>query len=262
MPYTKLNVVSDGAVAVVTLSDPTTRNALGPAMCAELSGVLEQIGKGLPAARCVVLTGEGQAFCSGANLNDAAFALSEELDLKRLVDVYYNPLARLLHDLPMPLVTAVCGPAAGFGASLAFQGDIVVAADTARFAPAFARIGLNPDGGATWLLPRLVGKARAMEMALLGDVIDGAKALEWGLINRCVPESLVMSTAMEIARRLAAGPAALAMTRKLILDGIDRDWETQLQAEAVAQGEAGRSRDFREGVAAFLEKRPAKFRGD
>jgi 2-(1,2-epoxy-1,2-dihydrophenyl)acetyl-CoA isomerase len=121
---------------------------------------------------------------------------------------------------------------------------------------------LNPDGGATWLLPRLVGKARAMEMLLLGDVIDGAKALDWGLVNRCVPESLVMSTAMEIARRLAAGPAALAMTRKLVLDGIDRDWETQLEAEAVAQGKAGGTRDFKEGVAAFLEKRPAQFRGE
>jgi 2-(1,2-epoxy-1,2-dihydrophenyl)acetyl-CoA isomerase len=262
LSYTKLNVVCDGAVVVVTLSDPGTRNALGPALCVELTGALEQIAQGRPAARAVVITGGEQAFCSGANLTDPDFKLGEGGDLKRLVDIYFNPLMRVIRDLPMPVVTAVSGAAAGFGASLAFMGDIVVAAETARFAPAFARIGLVPDGGATWLFPRLVGKARAMEMALLGDVIDGPKALDWGLVNRCVPDSLVMTTAMELARRLAGGPVALGMTRRLILDAFDRDWETQIQQEAEAQGIAGRTRDFKEGVAAFLEKRPAKFRGD
>jgi len=261
MDYTRLKVVADGGVVVVTLSDPDTRNALGPVMCAELAGALQQLSEGLPAARAVVLTGEGQAFCSGANLNDAGLAASSGADLTELVERHYNPLARLIRELPMPLVTAVVGPAAGFGASLAFMGDLVVAADDALFTPAFARVGLVPDGGATWLLPRLAGKARAMEMALLGEPVDARQALAWGLINRCVPSSLVMTTAMELVRRLAAGPAALTMTRRLILDGLDRDWESQLQAEAQAQGAAGRTQDFKEGLGAFLEKRPPRFKG-
>jgi 2-(1,2-epoxy-1,2-dihydrophenyl)acetyl-CoA isomerase len=261
MPYTKLNVVSHGAVAVMTLCDPPTRNALGPAMCAELIGALEQLGRGTPAARALVLTGGDAAFCSGANLDDAAALAEGGADLRRTVELYYNPLARLLRDLPMPLVTAVPGPAAGVGAAFALMGDLVVAADTAAFTPAFARVGLVPDGGASWLLPRLVGKARAMEMALLGDPIPAKQALAWGLINRCVPADQVMPTAMELARRLANGPASLGLTRRLILEGLDGDWETQLQAEAAAQGAAGRTEDFREGISAFLDKRAPVFRG-
>lgn len=261
MAYSKLKVVADGPVAVVTLCDPATRNALGPAMCAELAGALEQIIQGLPAARAVVLTGDGGAFCSGANLDEAAAIARGEVDLERIVELYYNPVARLLRDLPMPLITAVPGPAAGIGASFAFMGDLVVAAEDAAFTPAFARVGLAPDGGATWLLPRLGGKARAMEMTLLGDPIPAAQALDWGLINRCVPAGQVMPTAMELARRLANGPASLGLTRRLILDGLDCSWEAQLIAEAGAQGAAGRTEDFREGVTAFMEKRTPKFRG-
>jgi 2-(1,2-epoxy-1,2-dihydrophenyl)acetyl-CoA isomerase len=169
---------------------------------------------------------------------------------------------RVIRALPVPVVTAVNGAAAGFGASLALMGDLVVAGETARFAPAFCRIGLVPDGGATWLYGRLAGKARAMEMALLGDVIDGPKALEWGLVNRCVPDSLVMATAMELGRRLAAGPAALGLTRRLIFDGFDAEWSDQLAKEAEAQGLAGDTRDFKEGLAAFREKRAPVFRGE
>lgn len=261
MTYTKLKVVSDGPVAVVTLCDPPTRNALGPAMCAELAGALEQIAKGTPAARAVVLTGEGGAFCSGANLDDAAALATGELDLEAIVTRYYNPVARAIRALPVPLVTAVTGAAAGIGASFAFQGDLIVAADSASFTPAFSRIGLVPDGGSSWTLPRLVGRARAMEMLLLGDTLSAQKALEWGLINRCVPETQALPTAMEMARRLAKGPASLGMTRRLVLDGLDRDWDAQLAAEAAAQGAAGRTTDFREGLAAFFEKRAPRFRG-
>jgi 2-(1,2-epoxy-1,2-dihydrophenyl)acetyl-CoA isomerase len=261
MAYTKLKVVSDGAVVVVTLCDPPTRNALGPAMCAELAGALEQIGQGLPAARAMVLTGEGGAFSSGANLEDALALASGDLDLEAIVTRYYNPVARAIRALPCPLVTAVTGPAAGIGAAFAFQGDLIVAAETASFTPAFARIGLVPDGGASWILPRLVGRARAMEMLLLGETLSARRALEWGLINRCVPEAQALPTAMELARKLAVGPASLGLTRRLVLDGLDRDWERQLGAEAAAQGAAGRTADFREGLAAFFEKRPPRFRG-
>ena len=262
MDYTKLNVVADGAVAVVTLCDPPTLNALGPAMCGELVGALEQLARGLPAARALVLTGEGRAFCSGAHLDDAAAAASGSVDLQQIVELYYNPVVRQLRALPMPIVSAVTGPAAGIGVALALHADLVVVADSASFTPAFSRVGLVPDGGASWLLPRLVGKARAMEMALLGDSIGAAQALEWGLVNRCVPEDQVMPVAKQLARRLASGPASLAATRRLMLDGADADWESQLAAEARAQGAAGRTRDFREGVSAFLDKRRPQFRGD
>ena len=259
MAYTKLKLVTDGGVAVLTLCDPPTRNALGPAMCAELTGALAEIAGS--SARAVVLTGDGGAFCSGANLGEAAEFARTGGDLREVVERYYNPVARQLRDLPMPLVTAVPGPAAGIGASFAFMGDLVVAADTAAFTPAFARVGLVPDGGATWLLPRLVGKARAMEMVLLGDPIPAAQALDWGLINRCVPGGEVMSTAMDLARRLANGPASLGLSRRLILDGLDGGWERQLGAEADAQGRSGATADFKEGLAAFMEKRPPRFTG-
>jgi 2-(1,2-epoxy-1,2-dihydrophenyl)acetyl-CoA isomerase len=261
MDYTKLKVVSDGAVAVVTLDDPSTRNALGLVMCEELAGALGQLANGLPAARALVLTGEGGAFCSGANLADAAEAVSGTVDLQGIVERFYNPVVDQLRKLPMPVVSAVRGAAAGIGASLALGADLVVTSDTAIFTPAFSRVGLVPDGGATWLLPRLVGKARAMELLLLGESLSGPKALEWGLANRCVPDAQALQTAMELARRLANGPAALAMTRRLILDGLDQDWENQLRAEAKAQGVAGRTDDFREGVDAFMAKRPPNFRG-
>ena len=261
MAYSKLKVIADGDVVVITLSDPPTRNALGPAMCAELAGALEQIAQGRPAARAVVLTGDGGAFCSGANLAEAAGLAADGVDLQQIVERYYNPVARLLRDLPIPLIVAVPGPAAGIGASFAFMGDLVVAADTAVFTPAFARVGLVPDGGATWVLPRLVGKTRAMEMVMLGDPIPAAQAMDWGLINRCVPAADVLPTAMELARRLAQGPASLSLTRRLILDGLERSWGDQLDAEAKAQGVAGRTADFKEGVAAFLGKRPPQFRG-
>lgn len=261
MDYTKLKVTADGGVAVVSLADPSTRNALGPALCVELTGALEQIDKGLPAARCVLLTGEGGAFCSGANLEDAVELATRGGDFQKTVEVYFNPMMRALRQLSMPVVVAVPGPAAGIGASLAFMGDIIVASETAIFAPAFATIGLIPDGGASWLLPRLAGKARAMEMALLGDRLTASQALDWGLINRVVAADRVMPTAMEIARRLAEGPSALAMTRRLILDGLDGTFEKQLDAEAKAQGVASRSDDFKEGLSAFFEKRKPKFRG-
>ena len=261
MAYSKLKVVADGPVAVVTLCDPPTRNALGPAMCAELAGALEQVAQGAPAARAVVLTGEGEAFCSGANLDDAIALASGDLDLQAVVERYYNPIARAIRALPVPIVTAVRGPAAGIGAAFAFQGDLIVAGESATFTPAFARIGLVPDGGSSWILPRLVGRVRAMEMLLLGEPLSARQAYAWGLVNRCVPDPQALPTAMELARRLASGPASLGMTRRLVLDGLERDWEAQLAAEAAAQGAAGRTADFREGLAAFFEKRAPCFRG-
>jgi 2-(1,2-epoxy-1,2-dihydrophenyl)acetyl-CoA isomerase len=167
----------------------------------------------------------------------------------------------LLRDFPLPIVTAVNGPAAGVGCSIALMGDLIVAAESAYFLQAFRRIGLVPDGGSTYLLPRLVGKARAMEMMLLGDKVPAATALQWGLVNRCVPDAELMSTAHALALELAKGPAALGAIRKLVWDSLDSDWTGQLHAERKAQKFAGKTEDFIEGVSAFLQKRAAAFKG-
>jgi 2-(1,2-epoxy-1,2-dihydrophenyl)acetyl-CoA isomerase len=166
-----------------------------------------------------------------------------------------------LRDLPVPLVTAVNGAAAGVGCSFALMGDMIVAAESAYFLQAFRRIGLVPDGGSTYLLPRMIGRARAMEMMLLGERLPAKKALEWGLINRCVPDAELMPAAMAIALELSVGPKALGMIRKLVWDSLDTEWADQLRAEAHTQTAAGKTEDFAEGVAAFLQKRPAVFKG-
>jgi 2-(1,2-epoxy-1,2-dihydrophenyl)acetyl-CoA isomerase len=260
----KLKLTHQGPVAVVTMADPTTLNALGPSLCEQLTEVMARLSRGEGGARAVVLTGEGRAFCSGANLGDAAAAIPAqggEPDLQAVVERFYNPLADQLRALDVPLVTAVNGVAAGIGCSFALMGDLIVMAEDAVLVPAFRRVGLVPDGGATWLLPRLVGRVRAMEMTLLGEPLTAARALDWGLVNRCVPAAALMETAMALATSLAEGPASLALTRRLIWDGLDARWSEQLAAEARAQGAAGRTEDFKEGVAAFLGTRPARFQG-
>jgi 2-(1,2-epoxy-1,2-dihydrophenyl)acetyl-CoA isomerase len=260
----KLTLTFDGPVAIVALADPETLNALGPALCEELTALLGRLSAGEGGTRAVVLTGQGRAFCSGANLGDAAAVLSasgSDPDLKTLVERYYNPMADQLRRLEQPLVVAVNGVAAGIGASFALMGDLIVMAEDAVLVPAFRRVGLVPDGGATWVLPRLIGRARAAEMMLLGEAVPAAQALEWGLVNRVVPGAALMAAALGLAQRLADGPASLAMTRKLIWDGLDAGWTGHLAAEAEAQGRAGATEDFKEGVAAFLQKRPPAFKG-
>ena len=259
----KLDITIDGAVAVVALSDPSTLNAVGPSLCVALTEAFEALAAA-GEVRAAILTGRGRAVCSGANLMDAAAAIPAAgglPDLQAVVERFYNPLLETLRALPFPLVTAVNGVAAGIGCPIALAGDIVVAAESASFNAAFRRVGLVPDGGTTWLLSRLVGRARAMEMVLLGESVGAARAVDWGLINRCVPDADLMDSALAIARNLADGPASLAMTRRLMWDGLDRGWSDQLAAEAAAQGAAGRTEDFREGVAAFLQKRPPRFTG-
>ncbi|HWU13392.1 MAG TPA: enoyl-CoA hydratase/isomerase [Caulobacter sp.] len=266
MTYEKIRLEAADGVAVVTLADPATLNAASLDMARELAHAFGTIAAGEVEARAVILTGEGRGFCSGANLSAGAGA-SREADIDGKPDVgsalesTYNPLVSLLRDFPLPIVTAINGPAAGIGCSLALLGDIVVAAESAYFLQAFRRIGLVPDGGSTYLLPRLIGKARAMEMMLLGDKVPAATALSWGLVNRCAPDAELMTTASAIARDLADGPAALSIIRKLVWDSLDADWGAQLQAERHAQKAAVKTDDFLEGVSAFLQKRPAAFRG-
>lgn len=266
MAYSKLKTsVADG-IGVVTLTDPATLNAAGLDLMAELGEAFKAMAAD-SSVRCVVLTGEGRGFCSGANLSGRAGGVGAETpypegpDAGAALESVYNPFMSSIRDFPVPIVTAVNGVAAGVGCSLALMGDIIVAAESAYFMQAFRRIGLVPDGGSTYLLPRLIGKARAMEMALLGERLPAKTALEWGLINRCVPDDQLMDTAMELAKALATGPKSLGATRKLIWDSLDEAWAEQIHAERMAQKFAGRTEDSREGVLAFLQKRPAEFKG-
>jgi 2-(1,2-epoxy-1,2-dihydrophenyl)acetyl-CoA isomerase len=177
------------------------------------------------------------------------------------LETVYNPLVTYIREMPVPLVTAINGAAAGVGCSLALLGDLIVAAESAYFLQAFRRIGLVPDGGSTYLLPRMIGKARAMEMILLGDRVPAAQALSWGLVNRVVPDDELMPTAMTLAQALATGPASLGLSRQTLWASMDSDWAAQLHRERSAQRTAGKTADFAEGVAAFLAKRPAQFKG-
>jgi 2-(1,2-epoxy-1,2-dihydrophenyl)acetyl-CoA isomerase len=251
-----------GAAAVITMADPGTLNAISPEMTDELGA---HFARAVAEARCVVLTGEGRGFSSGANLTlggPPPIDADGKVDVGQRLEKQYNGFVTMLRDLPIPLVTAVNGPAAGIGCSFALLGDIIVAAESAYFLQAFRRIGLVPDGSATYHLPRMVGRARAMEMMLLGDKLPAPKALEWGLINRCVPDGDLMPTARKIAEELAAGPTkTLGMIRRLAWLSLDADWDEQLQAEREAQRAAGHTEDFLEGVKAFAQKRPAQFKG-
>jgi 2-(1,2-epoxy-1,2-dihydrophenyl)acetyl-CoA isomerase len=259
----KLKLARDGDVAILTLADPKTLNAIDLEMAAALMGALQAVTSGPDAARCLILTGEGRAFSSGANLASAAadVATPDGRDVGRPLEIAYNPLMLALRELPVPLITAVNGLATGIGCAFALMGDLVVAAEGAGFSIAFRRIGLVPDGGASYLLPRLIGRARAMEMALLGETLPARRALDWGLINRCVPDADLMPAALALAHDLAAGPPSIGMTRRLIWEGLDHSFGRQLQREREVQREAGQTDDFLEGIASFLQKRPPQFKG-
>ena len=258
----KVKTSTDAGVGVITLSDPGTLNAAGLDLMADLTAAFQDFAYG-DKVRAIVITGEGRGFCSGANLSGGSVGGRSEPSSGPNQGLLgsYNPFVAAVRRSPKPLVSAVNGVAAGVGVSLALAADLTVAAESAYFLLAFRRIGLMPDGGATWLLPRLIGKARAMELMLLGEKLPAKTAAEWGLINKCVPDAELMDAAMQYARALADGPASLGLTRNLIWESLDSAWHEQLEAEAYAQGAAQRTADAREGVKAFVEKRPAKFTG-
>ena len=260
MDYSKISYRVDDGVAVIAFNDPATMNAAGLDVAEQLSHAFKRVAAGEDGVRAAILTGEGRGFSSGANLSSQGSSDGPR-DAGTSLEQVYNPLVTMIKDLPVPLVTAVNGAAAGVGCSFALMGDIIVAGESAYFLQAFRRIGLVPDGGSTYMLPRLIGRARAMEMMLLGERIPAAKALEWGLINRCVPDGELMPTAMTLAKELANGPKSLGMIRRLVWASLDAEWPEQLSREAKVQSEAGRTEDFREGVIAFLQKRPAAFTG-
>ena len=261
MEFARVKLDVDGGVALLTLNDPDVMNAAGEPLLDDFLAALDRVEDRANGVRCLVLTGAGQAFCAGANLKERG--LGKAKPAGQVLESHWHPLLRRLRRLHCPVVVAVNGAAAGGGMSLALTGDIVIAARSAYFLQAFRRIGLVPDVGSTWLLPRRVGIARAMELSLLGEKLPASKALEWGLINRVVDDGQALAEAMIVARELAAGATkALGLIRGLYWDSTENSFEDQLDLEFRTQRIAGASEDFREGVAAFLEKRPAKFRGE
>lgn len=253
----KLKLERRGRVSVIRIDDPATMNAIDPEMALALRAMLREEAK---TARCLVLAGHARAFCSGANLSGGMVAAGDGFDAGETLELHFNPLMETIRDLPAPLVTAVRGAAAGVGASLALAGDVIVAGRSAYFLEAFARIGLIPDGGATWLLTRAVGRVRAMEMMLLAEKIPAETAHDWGLVTRVAEDDAVEDAAFAIADKLANGPKkALGLIRRAAWAAADDDFLSTLRRERALQREAGDHPDFQEGVAAFLEKRAAKF---
>ncbi|MEW5687751.1 MAG: enoyl-CoA hydratase/isomerase [Pseudomonadota bacterium] len=256
----KVKTHIDGGVGIITLSDPSTLNAAGLELMGELQTAFDDFAYG-DKVRAIVFTGEGRGFCSGANLTAGGGRADPAGGPNQSLLRVFNPFVAAVRKSPKPIVSAVNGVAAGVGVSLAVAADLVVAAESAYFLLAFRRIGLVPDGGATWMLPKLVGKARAMELMLLGEKLPAKTAAEWGLINKVVPDAEVLDSALQYARALADGPYSLGLTRNLVWESLNNSWHEQLEAEAYAQGLAARSEDAKEGIMAFVQKRQAAFKG-
>ena len=261
MSYGTILFSVDGGIARLTLNRPDKLNSFNTQMHGEVRDALRQLpGSG---ARVLVLTGAGRGFCAGQDLGDRAVAPgSAAVDLGESIDKYYKPLVLALHGLPMPVIAAVNGVAAGAGANIALACDIVIAAHSASFVQAFSKLGLLPDSGGTWTLPRLVGQARSLGLTLLGEKLPAETAAAWGMIWQCVADAELGSTVDLLARQLAAAPTrGLVWTKAAIRGGWQRTLAEQLDVERDAQRELGRSSDYTEGVAAFVEKRDPRFTG-
>ncbi len=244
-------------VATLTLNRPDSLNALTATMLDEIRAAVESLPEA--GARALLLTGAGRGFSSGADLASGG-GLPD--DVGAALEAHFNPLVEALSACPLPVVAAVNGPAAGAGCSLALAADIVIAARSAYFLQAFINIGLIPDAGATWLLPRLAGRARAMEMMMLGERVPSEQALAWGMISRVVDDDALPGEAAALAARLAAGPTvAYGLLRRLARDSEQLPLADALAAERVAQRDAGRTEDFRRAVFAFLQKQRPHFEG-
>ena len=253
----------EDGVALLRFNHPEVMNAIGADMLEGWAQAVTEIQRPTNGARCLVLTGVGRGFCAGANLADDKPTENRPRAAGSGLRNTYHPLLLTLRDLEMPIVTAVNGAAAGVGMSFAIMGDIVCASREAFFLQAFARIGLVPDGGASFLLPRLVGWGRAMELSLLAERLPAEKAFEWGLVNRVFEDNdALMDGAMEIAHQLAKGPRSLVLMRRAYWATWSNSYEQQLDLEAQLQAAAGATKDFAEGVSAFFEKRDANFRGE
>jgi 2-(1,2-epoxy-1,2-dihydrophenyl)acetyl-CoA isomerase len=257
MDYQTITMTTANNVAVITLNRPDVMNALNSQMRAEITHAFQTAGS---SARVVVMTGAGRAFCSGQDLGDRASAAN--LDLERTLRDEYVPMLRAIYDCPVPTITAVNGPAAGAGANLALATDVVIASHSAYFMQAFTRIGLIPDAGGTYFLPRQMGMAKAMGAALFADKITAQQADDWGMIWESVADDAFADRWNARANHLASGPtAAYKSVKDAIRTSYDNTLDAQLMLEAKLQGACGKTRDFKEGVMAFVEKRPAKYEG-
>lgn len=253
-----VQVSTQGAVRTLTLNRPATLNSFTAAMHGELALALDAAAVDA-GVRAVVITGAGRGFCAGQDLGDPA--MTGDVDVGAVIERFYRPLATRVRTMPVPVLAAVNGVAAGAGANFALCCDLVIAARSASFIQAFSKIGLVPDCGGTWLLPRLVGRARALGLAMTGDKLPAEEAERMGLIWKCVDDAVLTDTVAALAQRLALMPSrALVETRRALDTAMPLDFAAALTLEAQAQRELGRAHDFAEGVAAFFAKRPAIFK--
>ena len=258
MSYETILFKLEGGVARLTLNRPDRLNSFTVQMHEEVADALSGLGE----ARVLVLTGAGRGFCAGQDLGDRAVAPGEAVDLGESVELRYNPLIRRIASLEMPVIARVNGVAAGAGANIALACDIVIAAKSAKFIQSFASIGLIPDSGGTWALPRLVGQARALGLALTAEPLPAEKAAEWGLIWKAVEDDQLDAEVDALAARFASGPTrGLARIKKMIRESWGHSLDEELDLQRDAMRELGFGEDYREGVAAFMEKRVAKFTG-
>jgi 2-(1,2-epoxy-1,2-dihydrophenyl)acetyl-CoA isomerase len=253
----------EAGVLSVTLNRPEKLNALNPEMHVQLRAALERAADE-PAVRALRLTGAGRGFCTGQDLAERdVSAGAAPIDLSVSLGSYYNPLVRRMRALPKPIVCAVNGVAAGAGANLALACDIVIAARSATFVQAFSKLGLVPDSGGTYFLPRLVGTARAMGLALLAEKLTAEQAVQWGLIWKVVDDERLAAEASELAATLASGPTkGFGLLKRALYASATNSLDAQLDLERDLQREAGLSTDYREGVSAFKEKRAPRFKGE
>jgi 2-(1,2-epoxy-1,2-dihydrophenyl)acetyl-CoA isomerase len=259
MAYETIDFKADGPIARITLNRPDRLNSFTAQMHSELRDALNAASE----ARVIILTGAGRGFCAGQDLSDRAVAADEHpVDLGMTVETSWNPLIRTLTGLPQPVIARVNGVAAGAGANIALACDIVVAAKSAKFIQSFSAIGLIPDSGGTWVLPRLVGQARALGLALTGEPLPAEKAAEWGLIWKAVEDEALDAEVDAIATKLASlPPLGLAEIKKMIRESWSHTLDQELVRQRDAMRQLGFTEDYREGVAAFLEKRPPEFTG-
>ncbi len=259
--FVKYSLEND--VAVLTLNDPNRLNALSLKMVEQLHDKIKLINSGETGARCLVITGEGRGFCAGANLLERSDDMSfTDIDPGKALNEHYHPFLIDLKNLNIPLITAVNGVAAGAGCSLGVFGDLVFASKSSYFYQAFKFIGLVPDASSTYVIPRKIGMARAMEFSMIGEKVSAEKALEWGLINHVIEDNKLMETVMDAATTLASGPTvALKLIKQLYWDSFSNNFEEQLAAESAAQTIAGKSDDSKIGVMSFIQKTKPKFKG-
>lgn len=261
MSFETLEFSIENSLARITLNRPDKLNSFNNAMHLEMREALKSIKKDT-SVRCLLLSGNGRGFCAGQDLSERQFAEGEKPDLGATLDKYYNPMLRTLKNFPFPVVCAVNGIAAGAGANIALSCDIILAAKSAYFIQAFCKIGLVPDCGGTWTLTQQLGRGRAMALAMLGDKISAEQAENYGMIYRCIDDENLNAEALEIASTLASGPTrGLSLIKRAVNAATENSFDQQLDLERDLQRIAGRSDDYREGVAAFMEKRKPEFKG-